>query len=59
MDVVVERSGVHETISVDLKRPEQRQQLASLLSSEIPVTLHTREFNFHQAFLKITGEEYN
>jgi ABC-2 type transport system ATP-binding protein len=59
VDVVVERNGAHETITVHLNRAEERQQLASLLSSEIPVTLHTREFNFHQAFLKITGEEYN
>jgi ABC-2 type transport system ATP-binding protein len=59
VDVVVERGGAHETITVHLNRHEERLQLANLLSSEIPVTLHTREFNFHQAFLKITGEEYN
>jgi ABC-2 type transport system ATP-binding protein len=59
VDVVLERKGVHETITIHLNRAEERQQLASLLTSEIPVTLHTREFNFHHAFLAITGEEYN
>jgi ABC-2 type transport system ATP-binding protein len=59
VDVVVERAGQYETLAIHLERPDERQRLAALLSSEIPVTIHTREFNFHQAFLAITGEEYN
>lgn len=59
VDVVLERNNVHERMSVKLDNEESRKQLAGLLVSEIPVTLHTREFNFYQAFLKLTGEEYN
>lgn len=59
VDVVLERGNTHERLSVRLDDEASRQQLAGLLTSEIPVTLHTREFNFYQSFLKITGEEYN
>lgn len=59
VDVVLEREGRYENLSVNLSNSEERQRLAQLLLSEVPVTLHTREFNFHQAFLKITGEAYN
>lgn len=59
VDVVLERGSTHERLAVRLDNDESRQQLAGLLTSEIPVTLHTREFNFYQSFLKLTGEEYN
>lgn len=59
VDVVLERDGTHERFAVQLNDESARKQLAGLLASEIPVTLHTREFNFYQAFLKLTGEEYN
>ncbi len=59
VDVVLERGNTHERLSVRLDDEASRQQLAGLLTSEIPVTLHTREFNFYQSFLKLTGEEYN
>ena len=59
VDVVVERDGKHERIALDLASEPQRGELAGLLTSEIPVTIHTREFNFYEVFLKLTGEEYN
>lgn len=59
VDVVLERGNSHERLSVRLDDEASRKQLAGLLTSEIPVTLHTREFNFYQSFLKLTGEEYN
>ena len=37
----------------------QRGELARILESEVPITLHTREFDFYQVFLRLTGEEYN
>jgi ABC-2 type transport system ATP-binding protein len=59
VDVVLERNGRHERRELLLTSDADRRELANLLLSEIPVTLHTREFNFYQAFLKLTGEEYN
>lgn len=59
VDVVLERGYTHERLAVKLDDEEARQDLARILNSEVPVTLHTREFNFYQAFLKLTGEEYN
>jgi ABC-2 type transport system ATP-binding protein len=59
VDVVVERDGKHERLALDLASEPQRAELARLLTSEIPVTIHTREFNFYEVFLKLTGEEYN
>jgi ABC-type multidrug transport system ATPase subunit len=59
VDVVLERNGKHESISINLTDDGQRRELARILESEVPVTLHTREFNFYQVFLRLTGEEYN
>lgn len=59
VDVVLERNGTHERLSIDLTNDEARRSFARLLESEAPITLHTREFNFYQVFLRLTGEEYN
>ena len=59
VDVVVERQGKHERVAMNLASEPQRAELAGLLTSEIPVTIHTREFNFYEVFLQLTGEEYN
>jgi ABC-2 type transport system ATP-binding protein len=59
VDAVLERDGRHERIAINLTDDAQRVQLAKILESEIPLTLHTREFDFYAAFLKLTGEEYN
>ena len=59
VDVVLERDGRHERVSINLTDDVQRREFASILESEIPITLHTREFDFYAVFLKLTGEEYN
>jgi ABC-2 type transport system ATP-binding protein len=59
VDAVLERHGTHERLAVDLTNDEQRRELADILRTEMPVTLHTREFNFYQVFLKLTGEDYS
>lgn len=59
VDMVLERAGKHETVSINLNDDTQRAQLAEVLRSEVPITLHTREFNFYEVFLRLTGEEYN
>ena len=56
---LLERDGKHERIAINLTDDAQRCKLARILESEIPLTLHTREFDFYAAFLKLTGEEYN
>lgn len=58
VDVVVEREGRYERVEINLTDEAQRRALARLLESEVPVTLHTREFNFYRVFLALTGEEY-
>jgi ABC-2 type transport system ATP-binding protein len=59
VDVTLERGGSVDRISVNLTADEERRRLARVLESEIPVTLHTREFNFYEVFLRLTGEDYN
>jgi ABC-2 type transport system ATP-binding protein len=59
VDIVLEYPTGLVKRSVPLNDEVARKELAELLISEVPVTLHTHEFNFYQAFLKLTGEEYN
>ena len=59
VDVVLERGGGHERLTFDLANGAQRSQLAAILDSEIPVVMHTREFDFREVFLRLTGERYN
>jgi ABC-2 type transport system ATP-binding protein len=59
VDVTLERGDRHERRAINLENEASRRELAQLLESDVPVTMHTREFNFYQAFLKLTGETYN
>ncbi len=59
VDVVLERDGGHERLTINLTSDAQRRDLARILESEIPLTVHTREFNFYDVFLRLTGESYN
>ncbi len=59
VDIVLEYPTGFVKKSIPLHDDTARRELAGLLTAEVPVTLHTREFNFYQAFLKLTGEEYN
>jgi hypothetical protein len=56
---VLDRGRGHERLGIDLADDAQRRQLARILESEVPVTLHTREFDFREVFLRLTGERYN
>lgn len=58
VDVVFSRDGVSEKVSIDLADDVSRNRFADLLRSEAPLTTHTREFDFGQVFLKLTGEAY-
>lgn len=59
VDAVWQRDGRHERTTINLALDGPRRELARLLESETPVTLHTREFDFYEVFLRLTGEEYN
>lgn len=59
VDVVLDRPMGHERLAIDLTNVDQRCQFARILESEVPLTLHTREFNFYEVFLRLTGEDYN
>ncbi|MGE3803083.1 MAG: ABC transporter ATP-binding protein [Gemmataceae bacterium] len=43
---------------LDLEDLEQRRQLAGYVSDDRIATMKTREFNFHETFLKLTGTEF-
>ena len=59
VDVVLERASGPERLTIDLTDDDQRRAVAGILESEIPVPVHTREFDFHEVFLRLTGERYN
>jgi hypothetical protein len=42
----------------DLDSQEQRNQLADHVAAGQVASLKTREFNFHEAFLKLTGTAF-
>jgi ABC-type multidrug transport system ATPase subunit len=42
----------------NLDQPEQRAALAGQVTDGIVASMQTREFNFHEAFLKLTGTEF-
>ena len=53
-----EREGkvVRETVSME--QPNGRNRLAEIIQSEECVSVHSQEFNFHDVFLKITGQSF-
>jgi ABC-2 type transport system ATP-binding protein len=42
----------------DLDRPEERTRLSELVAAGSVTAVRTREFNFHEAFLRLTGTAY-
>lgn len=50
------REVVRESLDLDLD--EQRERLAELIRTERCVRVHSQEFNFHDVFLKLTGQTY-
>lgn len=47
-----------DRLVVDLESDAERQTLAGHVSAGRVASLQTREFNFHEAFLKLTGTEF-
>jgi ABC-2 type transport system ATP-binding protein len=43
----------------DMDRPEERAALAQHVKTDQVATLQTREFNFHETFLKLTGTAFD
>ncbi len=56
VDVVLGDGG---RIVFDLEHTEQRERLGRYVAAGEVASLQTREFNFHEAFLKLTGTEFN
>jgi ABC-2 type transport system ATP-binding protein len=44
--------------TVDLDQESERTELARQVDAGTVASLKTREFNFHEAFLKLTGTEF-
>ena len=42
----------------DLERAEERAEAARHLADGAVASMQSREFNFHEAFLKLTGTEF-
>jgi len=42
----------------DLDQPQERERLAEQVRMDGVASVQTREFNFHEAFLKLTGTEF-
>jgi ABC-type multidrug transport system ATPase subunit len=48
-----------ERLVIDLERDAERAQLAQHVAAGEIASLRTREFNFHETFLKLTGTEFD
>jgi ABC-2 type transport system ATP-binding protein len=55
VDVILRDGGRHV---FDLERDEERSTLARHVERDAVASLQTREFNFHEAFLKLTGSAF-
>jgi ABC-type multidrug transport system ATPase subunit len=55
VDVILRGGG---RLVVDLDRDEERARLGHHVAAGEVASLQTREFNFHEAFLKLTGTAY-
>ena len=53
-----ERENAVQRESLDLDIDEQRERLAEIIRNERCVRVHSQEFNFHDVFLKLTGQSY-
>ncbi len=58
VDAQFERDGEVVRESLQLDTDEQRERLAHIIRHERCVTVHSQEFNFHDVFLKLTGQAY-
>lgn len=58
VDTQFEREGQVVRESLNLDEDDQRERLANIIRNERCVTVHSQEFNFHDVFLKLTGQAY-
>jgi ABC-2 type transport system ATP-binding protein len=56
VDVVLEDG---QRLAFDLDSPAQRQRLAGHLAAGQAASVQTREFHFHDVFLKLTGDRFD
>ncbi len=49
----------NERLVIDLDNDEQRRQLADFMRDGLVESMHTREFDFHSTFLKLTGTQFD
>jgi ABC-2 type transport system ATP-binding protein len=56
VDVILEEG---ERLVVDLDSPKERAALGDMVRDGVITSLRTREFNFHEAFLKLTGNKFD
>jgi ABC-2 type transport system ATP-binding protein len=56
VDVILNDGSRHV---FDLELPGEREVLAGHVAKGDVTTLQTREFNFHETFLKLTGTAFN
>jgi ABC-2 type transport system ATP-binding protein len=47
-----------ERLVIDMDEPAERSKLAAYLDAGEVSSVHTREFDFHSTFLKLTGTEF-
>jgi ABC-2 type transport system ATP-binding protein len=47
-----------ERLVIDMDEPAERSKLAAYLDAAEVSSVHTREFDFHSTFLKLTGTEF-
>lgn len=55
VDVLIEQDGTSRRATFDLDDPQERTELAQLMQRGHVVRMHSREFDFHEVFLKLTG----
>src|SRR5262249_7332261 len=56
VDVILDQG---QRLVFDLEQENGRKELARCVSAGTVASLQTREFNFHEAFLKLTGTAFD
>ncbi|MBZ0252975.1 MAG: ABC transporter ATP-binding protein, partial [Candidatus Methylomirabilis sp.] len=59
VDVVYDEDGKERRVTLKMSLAADRERLAGLIASGQLLTIHSKEFNFKQVFLKLTGREFN
>jgi len=59
VDVVYDEDGRERRLTLKMNREEDRHRLAQLIESGMLLAIHSKEFNFKQVFLRLTGRHFN